>query len=58
MSPIGFNLGGVDPQVRVWFAARYLPQRLQVPVAAAFIAAGALALWWAATIQRGHARRP
>ena len=23
--PIGFNLFGVDPQVRVWFAARYLP---------------------------------
>ena len=50
--PIGFNLFGVDPQVKVWFAARYLPQRLQVPAAAAFIAIGALAIWAAATIQR------
>jgi hypothetical protein len=50
--PIGFNLFGVDPQVKVWFAARYLPQHLQVPVAAAFIAAGALAIWVAVTIQR------
>jgi hypothetical protein len=24
--PIGFNLFGVDPQVKVWFAARYLPR--------------------------------
>ena len=50
--PIGFNLFGVDPQVRVWFAARYLPQQLQVPVAAALVAAGVLALWWAARIGR------
>jgi ABC-2 type transport system permease protein len=50
--PIGFNLFGVDPQVKVWFAARYLPQGLQVPAAAAFIAIGALAIWAAATIQR------
>jgi hypothetical protein len=39
-------------QVKVWFAARYLPQRLQVPAAAASIATGALAIWAAATIQR------
>jgi ABC-2 type transport system permease protein len=50
--PIGFNLSGVDPQVRVWFAARYLPQRLQIPAAATFVVAGALAVWWATTIQR------
>lgn len=49
---IGFNLFGVDPQVKVWSAARHLPQHLQVPVAAAFIAAGALAIWVAVTIQR------
>jgi ABC-2 type transport system permease protein len=54
--PIGFNLFGVDPQVRVWFAARYAPQALQVPVAAAFIVAGVLAVWVAATIQRKHPR--
>jgi ABC-2 type transport system permease protein len=50
--PIGFNLFGVDPEVRVWFAARYLPQHLQIPAAAAFIATGALAFWWANTLQR------
>jgi hypothetical protein len=50
--PIGFNLLGVDPQVKVWFAARYLPGHLQIPAAAIFIAAGALALWWATAIQR------
>jgi hypothetical protein len=38
--------------VKVWSAARHLPQHLQVPVAAAFIAAGALAIWVAVTIQR------
>jgi hypothetical protein len=48
--PIGFNLFGVDPEVRVWFAARYLPQHLQVPAAAAFIAVGALAVWAAARV--------
>jgi hypothetical protein len=42
--PIGFNLFGVDPQVKVWFAARCLPQPMQVPAAAAFIVVGALAL--------------
>jgi ABC-2 type transport system permease protein len=56
--PLGFNLFGVDPQVRVWFAARYLPQPMQVPAAVAFIVVGALALWWAAVIQRGHAGAP
>ena len=40
------------PQVRVWFAASYLPQRLQIPAAAAFIVVGALAVWWATAIQR------
>jgi len=39
--PIGFNLLGVDEQVKVWFAARYLPQPVQVPAAAAFIVVGA-----------------
>jgi ABC-2 type transport system permease protein len=56
--PIGFNLLGVDPQVKVWFAARYLPQPMQVPVAAAFIVVGALALWRAAVIQRARAGEP
>jgi ABC-2 type transport system permease protein len=52
--PIGFNLFGVDQQVKVWFAARYLPQDLQIPVAAGFIAVGLLAIWWAAAIGRRH----
>jgi ABC-2 type transport system permease protein len=52
--PIGSNLLGVDQQVKVWFAARYLPQPVQVPAAAAFIVVGALALWWAAAIRRGR----
>ena len=54
--PLGFNLFGVDPQVKVWFAARYAPPSLQLPVAAAFIVAGVLAIWAAATIQRRHQR--
>jgi hypothetical protein len=29
----------------MWFAARYLPQPVQVPVVAAFIVVGALALY-------------
>jgi ABC-2 type transport system permease protein len=56
--PIGFNLFGVDPQVKVWFAARYLPEPLQVPVAVAFIVVGVLALWWAAVIQRPRTGEP
>jgi len=52
--PIGFNLFGVDPQVRVWFAARYLPQDRQTLAAAGFIAAGLLAIWWAMAIGRRH----
>jgi ABC-2 type transport system permease protein len=55
--PIGFNLFGVDQQVKVWFAARYLPQELQVPVAAGFVVLGALAIWWAEAIRRRHPRR-
>jgi hypothetical protein len=55
--PIGFNLFGVDQQVKVWFAARYLPQELQLPVAAGFIAAGLLAIWWAVAIGRRHPTR-
>ena len=55
--PVGFNLFGVDPRVRVWFAARYLPQDLQIPVAAGFIAAGLLAIWWAEAMGRRHHRR-
>jgi hypothetical protein len=50
--PLAFNLFGVDPQVRVWFAARYLPQGLQLPVAAGFIVVGLAAIWWAETIRR------
>jgi hypothetical protein len=34
-------------------AARYLPQPAQIPVALGFIAAGALAFWWAARLGRG-----
>jgi ABC-2 type transport system permease protein len=55
--PIGFNLFGIDQQVKVWFAARYLPQELQVPVAAGFVVLGALAIWWAEAIRRRHPRR-
>lgn len=50
--PIGFNLFGVDQQVRVWFAARYLPQDLQIPVATGCIVAGLLAIWSAGAISR------
>jgi hypothetical protein len=50
--PIAFNLLGVDPQVKVWFVARYLPQGVQVPAALGFIAAGVLAIWCAETIRR------
>jgi ABC-2 type transport system permease protein len=53
--PLAFNLFGVDPEVRVWFAARYLPQDRQVLAAAGFVAAGLLALWWAEAIRRRHA---
>ena len=53
--PVAFNLFGVDPEVRVWFAARYAPGDLQLLVAAGFIVAGALALWWAETIRRRQA---
>jgi hypothetical protein len=50
--PLAFNLFGVDPQVRVWFAARYAPQDLQLLVAGGFIVVGLLAIWWAETIRR------
>jgi ABC-2 type transport system permease protein len=53
--PIAFNLFGVDQQVKVWFAARYLPQDLQIPVAAGFVAVGAVAIWGAVSIGRGRA---
>jgi hypothetical protein len=52
--PIAFNLLGVDPQVRVWFAARYLPPDLQIPAAVGFIAVGLLAIWWGQAIRRGR----
>jgi ABC-2 type transport system permease protein len=45
--PILFSLLGVDQQVRVWFAARYLPVGLQVPAAVGFIVVGLLAMGWA-----------
>jgi hypothetical protein len=50
--PLALTLFDVDPQVRVWFAARYLPQGLQLPVAMGFIVVGLLAIWWAETIRR------
>jgi hypothetical protein len=56
--PVAFNLFGVDPQVRVWFAARYAPQDLQLLVAAGFIAVGLLAIWGAITIRRKHTGEP
>jgi hypothetical protein len=52
--PVAFNLFGVDPQVRVWFAARYAPQHLQLLVAAGFIAVGLLAAWWAVVLRRSY----
>jgi hypothetical protein len=52
--PIAFNLFGIDQQVKVWFAARYLPQDLQIPVAAGFVAVGAVAIWGAVSIGRGR----
>jgi ABC-2 type transport system permease protein len=50
--PIAFNLLGVDPQVRVWFVARYAPQDLQLLVAAGLLAVGLLAVGWAEAIRR------
>jgi ABC-2 type transport system permease protein len=55
--PIGFNLFGVDPQVRVWFAARYLDRPLQLPVAAGFVVAGLVAVWAAEAIRRRYQRK-
>jgi hypothetical protein len=55
--PVAFNLFGVDPQVRVWFAARYAPQDLQLAVAAGFLAVGLLAIWWAEAIRRRPTER-
>jgi ABC-2 type transport system permease protein len=52
--PIGFNLLGVDQQVKVWFEAPYLEQDLQVPAAAAFIAVGLLAILFAGAISRSR----
>jgi hypothetical protein len=54
---MGFNLFGVDPQVNVWFVARYLPQNRQALVAAGFIAAGLLAIWRAEAIRRSHTKQ-
>jgi ABC-2 type transport system permease protein len=56
--PVALNLFGVDPQVKVWFAARYLPQGLQLPVAAGFIVVGLLAIWWVETIRRRAPEAP
>jgi ABC-2 type transport system permease protein len=55
--PVAFNLFGVDPQVRVWFAARYAPQDLQLAVAAGFLGVGLLAIWWAEAIRRRPTER-
>jgi hypothetical protein len=49
---------GVDPQVKVWFAARYLPQQWQVPAAIGFIALGLLLVWGAVSITRRYAGQP
>jgi hypothetical protein len=49
---------GVDPQVKVWFAARYLPQQWQVPAAIGFIALGLLLAWGAVSITRRYAVQP
>ena len=48
----------MDQEVKVWFAARYLEQDLQAPVAAGFIAVGVLAIWSAVSIGRRQARQP
>jgi ABC-2 type transport system permease protein len=56
--PIAFNLFGVDPQVKVWFAARYLPQQWQVPAAIGFIALGLLLVWGAVSLTRRYAGQP
>jgi hypothetical protein len=55
--PIALNLFGVDPEVRVWFAARYLRQPWQVPAAAGFIAVGLLLVWAAVSLSRTDAGR-
>jgi ABC-2 type transport system permease protein len=55
--PIAFNLFGVDPEVKVWFAARYLRQPWQVPAAAGFIAVGLLLVWAAVSLGRTDAGR-
>jgi hypothetical protein len=52
--PVAFNLFGVDPQVRVSFAARYAPQHLELLVAAGFIAVGLLVAWWAVVLRRSY----
>ena len=52
--PIGFNLLGADPQVKVRFVARYLEEDPQIPVAAGFVAAGLLAIGLAASIRRSR----
>ena len=52
--PIGFNLLGVDQEVKVWFAARYLEESLQAPAAAAFIVVGMLAILFARSISRSR----
>jgi len=54
MGPIAFRAGGQGLRPE-WFAARYLPEDLQVPAALGFIAVGVLAIWWAESIRRRHA---
>ena len=56
--PLAFAVFSVDPEVKVWFAARYAPEDLQVLVALGFIVVGLLAAWWAETIgARASGRR-
>lgn len=50
--PLAMNLFDVDPDVRVWFVARYLPDAFQVPTAVAFVVIGVLAARWAVVIAR------
>lgn len=50
--PIAFGIFGVDQQVKVWFAARYLPVGMQIPAAIGFIAVGLLAISSAVVVQR------
>lgn len=55
--PVGFNLLGVDQEVKVWFAAGYVQEGLQLPVAVGFILAGGVAIWLAEFVRRRSVSR-